>query len=285
MKFVVWVLGVIVVLLLVGVIPAGEGTPATVFRSPVFIALLGTTAIAALVSCIVALWSAGKRRRFNLKAVCFLLTHFSVALILTGAFLRYTRGESATFVIPLVANHTVRSSYDGESQLDFGVTADELKISYYELEHYNLFTRTTGQGQEHADHEFLKKVSIPADGPLVVDEKTSVSREEMQDHEGDWKPFHPLADGSILQADRTVRYYSAMLHFSEDDAETIDAKIAVNHPVAFQKWRFYLMDAKDNQPYIVLSGKRDPGWPLVRAGIWMMLVGVAVMCFRKASKS
>ena len=283
MKLVVWMLVTIVVLLLVGVLPAGDGAPVAVFRSPVIIVLLGAVAVGCLVACLSVLCRRRKGRAFGLKQVGFLLTHISVSLILAGAFLRLLDGEKGSFVVPLMPGHSIINSHGGEVTLDFGVSATDLKIGYYEPDYYNVFARNPGPDSEHASHEFVRRVAIPSDGPLVVDEATSVPRRVMKDHEGRWRPFYALEDGSVLQVSRIVRDYAAILHFKRAGSEAVEAHIAVNHPVTFQKWRFYLMDAKEDQAYIVLSVKRDPGWPLVQSGIWMMMAGVAIMCFRKAS--
>jgi hypothetical protein len=279
MKFAVWLMATLVVLLLAGVLPAGDGHPDIIFRSPVFIALLVLLALSCVVCCIAVAVRSVRQRRFGLKQAGLILSHLSAVLILSGAFLRFAYGRDGSFLIPVAAGHFVSRSYDGGLALDFGVSGTDLQISYYDPTHYDYFAPDANTGA----HEFRKRVSIPPEGPLLVDDGMQVERSKMQDKAGNWSPFYFLPDGSILQANRTVKHYSAVIHFKSMDDKVIDKEISVNHPVTFQNWRFYLMSAKEGEPYIVLSGKQDPGWPLVRLGIWMMIAGVGILCFRKTS--
>jgi len=270
MKFIVWLLVAVVLFLLVGVLPVGESWPDIVFRSPVFIVLLGAIACSSLVCCFVFLRGCRNPNGRGLKQMGIILIHASVALILAGAFLRYLFGEEGTFLLPVAPPDYVNTSCDGKLSLDFGVSAADLEISYYEPTHYDLLVPSPGANAIKEAHQFSRKVNIPSDGPLVIDEHVQVELSEMKGRDGNWKPFHLLADGSVLRINRIVSRYSATLHFEGSDGETLDEDIAVNHPATFQKWRFCLMSAEEGQPYIVLSGKKDPGWPLVRVGIWMM---------------
>ena len=284
MKFVVLLLLAIVLLLLAGVLPSGDGPPDGVFRSPVFVALLGLVGLSSLACCAGVLFRSVKARRFGLKRLTFLLTHLSVVLMLAGACLKFVSGREGTFLLPVMQDHFVSTSYDRALPLDFGISATDLEISYYEPSHYDLFVIDTSAAAGNDSHEFSRKLSIPADGPLAIDNDLEIELADLKDDEGNWKPFYRLDDGSILQINRTVRHYGAVLHFKDAAGRILDEEISVNYPVTFRKWRFYLMDAKEGQSYIVLSGKRDPGWPLVSSGMWMMIVGVAFMCFKKASK-
>ena len=60
---------------------------------------------------------------------------------------------------------------------------------------------------------------------------------------------------------------------------------SVNHPLDFHGWRFYLMshDTQNNE-YIVITARRDPGRGCVIAGIWMIIAGVAVLCWFSQSR-
>lgn len=60
--------------------------------------------------------------------------------------------------------------------------------------------------------------------------------------------------------------------------------IQVNSPVRHGGWKFYLMDYDhEAQSYVTLHAKKDPGNRLFAAGLWMVLIGTYLMCFRIGS--
>jgi hypothetical protein len=284
MKFAVWVLGALVLLLLVGVLPASGTRLDGVFRSPVFVALLGIVACANVVAITAMLRQCMRNRLLALKQVGFFLSHLSVVLILSGGFLRYLYGLEGMFLVPVTADVAISDSYDGGLELDFELTADDLQIEYYEPTHYDLFVLSPGDDPQNASHAFSRKVRIPDAGKVMLDDANAIDLADLKHESGGWKTFYQMDDGSVLQISRTVKHYAAQVSFLSQNGDVVKSEIAVNHPLSFDGWRFYLMSAKEGQPYIVLSGKRDPGWPLVHTGIWMMMVGVAITCFRKAGR-
>ena len=86
---------------------------------------------------------------------------------------------------------------------------------------------------------------------------------------------------SHMQISRTPRKFAAALLFT-DNAGTSTWDLAVNHPATHKGWRFYLASYEE-QPrlYVLLTARRDPGRGTVIAGIWLLIVGVALLCLRK----
>jgi len=217
MKAVAWLLIVIVLFMLAGVLPVNGESPEVIFRSPVFVLLLGALAVSSLVCCV--------RRGMRVRQVGFLLTHGGVVVILAGACIGFAVGERSDFAVPVSDRHQVRElpTRDGGSiDLDFGLTVNSFNVSHY----------------DRADD----------------------------------------AGGAV------ARHYSAGLHLYEDDGTVRDEELTVNHPVAHNGWRIYLMSYDVTaQRYVVLSARRDPGRLPVIGGIWALMIGVAIMCFRKES--
>ncbi len=79
-----------------------------------------------------------------------------------------------------------------------------------------------------------------------------------------------------------VSQYTAELRVI--DGETDDVRpMKVNAPVAHRGWKFYLMDYDhENQSYLFLYAKKDPGNRLFAAGLWMIVIGTAGLCFQGA---
>jgi hypothetical protein len=81
------------------------------------------------------------------------------------------------------------------------------------------------------------------------------------------------------------KWYSANFHV-DDSGIKRTFPLAVNHPVSYGKWRFYLMSYGQDQhgQYLILSGRRDPGRMPVIAGIWMLITGVFLICLLRRNK-
>jgi len=79
--------------------------------------------------------------------------------------------------------------------------------------------------------------------------------------------------------DRPPRDWRSHVSFIEE-GEAVDAdELEVNRPAIFRGFRFYQSDADASRPdYSGLQVVRDPAWPLVRLGLWMLMLGIG-WCF------
>lgn len=74
------------------------------------------------------------------------------------------------------------------------------------------------------------------------------------------------------------RLFLADMAFQIEGEPVREEKLAVNHPIEIQGWRFYLMSYdSQNRAYVVLTARRDPGRLAVVAGIWMVIVGTVML--------
>jgi len=77
------------------------------------------------------------------------------------------------------------------------------------------------------------------------------------------------------------KMYEARLHFT-DAMEEPGEWVRVNQPVAHGGWLFYLQSYDQMaRRFVVLKARRDPGRYPVFTGMWLMIVGVAILCFRR----
>lgn len=85
---------------------------------------------------------------------------------------------------------------------------------------------------------------------------------------------------------RTPKHFLATLRILDDQGADTSHELKVNHPVAHGGWRFYLTNYRPfRNGYIVsLSAKQDPGRPFAIAGIWMIIVGVALTCLQSGRR-
>ena len=84
-----------------------------------------------------------------------------------------------------------------------------------------------------------------------------------------------LADNT----DRPPRDWRSHLSFLEEGEVQDDGVIEVNQPLNHRGYRFFQSDADARRPdYSGLQVVHDPAWPVVKTGLWLLLLGVG-WCF------
>ena len=268
-------MAVIVLFLLAGGIPVQQGSQTAVFRTPVFIALLVLLS-ASLVACCV-------QRRFSARHVGFHLAHAGVVCILAGAAVGFLAGREAEVSVPVSDGHAISRlpSRDGTYiPLDFTVGATRFNVESYAPD-YHLF-RPDCVARDPG-YQFVRTVHASADGTFAVSPSNRVRASELQTGSNAWVRQYVLDNGCILQqASAVPRHFQATLRFTDASGATRDAELSVNHPVTHHGWRFYLMSyQKEPDLCIVLTVRKDPGRRAVIAGIYALMVGTCMLCFRK----
>ncbi len=274
MTFAVALLCLITLFMLAGVLPAPGGTQAVVFRTPVFILLL-TALCGSLLQCCV-----GRAKRWRRPG--FVLTHVGVVVILAGAFTGFAIGKRSEFALPIGVNHMVEEiPAPGEKtyKLGFSFMVRDFSVDFYEPR-YGLYRPPSAAEEEYQ----LESEYAVAKGVLDVTGHVQLPTDELKDAAtGEWRKQHVLEDGRILQlVPPTPRRFAATLGLRSGTGETRDVELAVNSPVDYGGWRFYLMSYdKEARRYIVLSARRDPGRAAVIMGIWAVIVGTFLQCWRR----
>ena len=268
MAFTVSILSGLVLFFLWGSIPRAGDVHLAAFRSPVFLAL-------AALLCVVCLVCVARRGRW--KRPGFVLCHVAIVLICAGAFIGYRYGERASFRVPVMdgegADRLPKS--DGTYvTMPFKVAVPEAKADYYPPTLYGMYAPP--------EYDLVGEVKVRSDGMLDLPQERHPAPEALRDAAGNYAPQIILADGNMLQmVTPTVKHYQATLKFVHKDSPSDYQSAAVNHPVSYQGWRFYLMDY-GTDPYLNVSFavRRDPGRRLVIVGIWLLIFGTAWLCWR-----
>ncbi|MFA6172149.1 MAG: cytochrome c biogenesis protein ResB [Kiritimatiellales bacterium] len=278
MKFAVIIFSALTLFLLAGVIPVPGGLHAdSIYYSPVFMFLLLLLSLLSVRCC--------ARRKVSLKQSGFYLVHLGVVLILSGAFAGYLIGVKGVLqlsVKPPVA--TDRLPVAGHEPVKFGfdVAAEDFQVKYYPPM-YQLFrllpAEKTVPGQ--MPYEKAGEFAAGADGVCEVKGLGPVSN-LWNEARQEWASRKMLPDGSFLHlAGQTPSFFGVTLMI-----EGRKLPVSINHPADYKGWRFYLMSYdQQNQSYVQLSVRRDPGRTAVIAGIWVVIAGAFIFCFRKEGGS
>jgi hypothetical protein len=276
-------LAALVLLMLAGVIPNPAGEAGLVFRSPVFGILGG----------ILAALLAGSAARFVRRrqwAEC--LAHLGAAVILAGGLIDSRWAIKAELQVPVGAEPPVERLDVGDRRsvdFGFGISVPRFEVVFYEPDYY-LYQLRTGapaspEQQDPRDFELVGKFRVRPDGLLDLGRHGQVKPGLLGTPEGEWTPMYRLNERAVLQlGSRTPRSFDAVLRIDQG-ARKSDQSLRVNHPVSCQGWKFYLMSYGDDGVSAgrtaVLLARRAPGRPAVVAGIWMCLIGVTVLGFRR----
>lgn len=275
MRFAIVILCAVILLLLAGVLPVGKGLSATaVYTSPIMILLLGLLSVASVKCC------------FKRRPVGFILVHLGVVIILAGAFAGYLVGTKGNIQLQLRRPAAV-SGLAGAKPVPFGfdVSAKDFKVEFYPPVYhlYRALPRDQikpGQMPFEKTAEFdtsrFQTLEIDGVGPVTVSNLWNEAR-------GEWTSRRMLADGSFLHlASQTPSSYGVTLQIADAEKE-LELPVSINHPAGYKGWRFYLTSYDQrNRSYVVLSARHDPGRGAVIVGIWIVMIGTFIICFRKA---
>ena len=280
MKPAVILFALLLLLLLTGGIPVSGGVHAYgVFYSPVFILLLALLSGLSVWCCV--------RRGFLLKQAGFYFAHLGVAVILAGAFAGYLAGEKGMLQLSLRSRQFAGGiQRPDQSRVAFGfeVAAEEFKVEFYPPV-YQLYRPLPPEKIRSGQMPFEAAGEFSPDGRTEWDlgeygrfEVASLWNELEQQ----WIPRYPLGDGAMLfLAGRTPRFYGVTLRIRDGEQEK-KLPVSINHPAGYRGWRFYLMSYDQAaQRTVQLSARRDPGRGAVIAGIWMLIAGTCLLCFRR----
>ncbi len=280
MKFAIVILCAVIFLLLTGVLPVGKGLEATaVYTSPMMILLLALLSASGVWCCI--------KRKFSAKQIGFYLVHLGVVVLLAGAFIGYVVGTKGTLQISLKPQVPLNQMLDVNGKavrFGFEVAASDFKVEFYPPM-YHFYRQIPPERMQVGQMPFeqvaefdltgKEELDLGSLGPFKVSNLWNEARAE-------WAQRRMLESGSFLhRASQTPSHFGVNL-LVDDGGEQSILPISINHPAGYKGWRFYLMSYdQTNRSFVVLSARRDPGRAAAIAGIWILITGTFVLCFRR----
>jgi hypothetical protein len=170
--------------------------------------------------------------------------------------------------------------------LGFSVSVIDFQVTRYDPDYY-LFKPLNGNTKSNdlKDYKNLGEFKSTFDGSYDLKGYGRIEAQELKDStaKDGWRNKYELKNGLILvKAVPKDKHYLAKLKMIDSNNREIIENLEVNHPVNYNGWRFYLgsYDSEQNS-YVVLTAKRDPGTVFVIYGMWVALFGTIILCFRK----
>lgn len=269
MRFAIIIFCALILLLLAGVLPVGKGMSAhAVYYSPLMILLLAVLSVLSLMCCL-------KRR-----PVGFLLVHLGVVIILGGALTGYIVGMKGSLHLSLNPSRPERRlmTSDGSyADLGFSVAAENFEIRFYPPV-YTRFRPFAGSEVQPGKMPFDRVGELDAgDVESWRIDGRSFAVSNLRTDSG-WVERYRMENGSVLvRQPQTPSFYGVTLLIGDQEIP-----ISINHPADYRGWRFYLVSYDQRARRTVqLSARRDPGRGAVIVGIWAVMAGTFLLCFRK----
>lgn len=307
----VWIMTVIALFIMAGALPfiGSDNEPNVIFTSPVFIGL--NAVFVCLLLTGISVFILDYKKHPN---PFFIITHLGVVLVLIGAFICCVGEIKTGLVVPTdgktpgqTQSQLQSAGETPETPMAFwgcDVTCPTFRVDYFPVDSYQLYKKAQAIG-EGAKAKLIMTAKIK-DGFLDLGENGRVKESELKSDNGfqGWKLCHDLDEEHFLLLNKPPdKSYLCELAFKspksdgkvsttqgrgDDDAileDTITLPVYVNHPGTYKGWRFYLKDYDHKRhQYVVLTIRRDPGRGWVIVGIWMIIIGVAGLCYLPSVK-
>lgn len=274
-----------------GGVPVDKGEATVVFYTPAFI----LTCFVFCGSIVYECW----RRRQNWKRISFFISHLSLVAILLGCFIgmffsvrsEFSMQIGSEYVyeeVPGPERKTTQNVMDrirsNNVELGFGIAVKSFVVDHFPAE-YDLFVEVEKEdrfGGKYLDYEFTKTY-YTKQGDLQFDNGTVVSLESLKNSDsGKWLQQYVVEGVGIVQlAPLRDKFYEVEIRITNKDREELALeKMRINYPIKYNGWKFYLMSYdKQNQQYISITARKDPGRVLVVWGFWALMISISMLCF------
>lgn len=260
-KWTIILIAAAILLLITGASPI-LGVPAVYKSAPML--LIG------LFTAVLSLFAAFFIRGRNI-GLCLL--HAGSFLILAGAYMDFVSEQKMTGSFYVGEEYYPNSAGQTHAP-DFRFVIRDFKVDYYSLPVYALMEGKTRQE--------LEEGVITNDAIVFPDHHLSLPLARMEAVASTPHPFLFLEGSKLVYMKKPAveKYYEADFLITDQDS-THEYKMAVNHPVTHNGWRFYLMNhgKQDNRQIVSLIVRHAPGRLWVKTGILLLVAGTFLFSF------
>ncbi len=165
--------------------------------------------------------------------------------------------------------------------LPFSVAVKEFRVAYFDPS-YSLFSPPLSLEGEYI---YVGSFTPDASG-LDIGGGTNLPLARIRPEGGDWVEQIILDNQSMLRRNAAgEKYYEATVVIYDNRAGGATKEethtMAVNRPVSYDGWRFYLINYDRQNPsprFLNITARYDPGRNVVILGIWMLMLGTFIIC-------
>lgn len=168
--------------------------------------------------------------------------------------------------------------------LPFSLGVTRFRVDHFDPD-YALYLPPTAEAEEYTYVDSY----TPGPGGVTIGPDDVVPLSRLRPEGGEWVAQVVLSDQRMLRRlPAGDRYYEArvVIRDTTEEGTTVEEAftLAVNQPVRYRGWRFYLVsyDRQHGEArYLNLTARRDPGRNVVIAGIWMLMAGTFLLCLMR----
>ena len=285
--------GLLLLFLLAGVIPGKLGPATAIFKSPVFIGL-------AVMLGVGLLWTSATRPA-SWRQIPFWVCHLGAVLIGGGALVSHCVGERHLLLMrtgeggePTTTFQSAEGMMGDPVEMPFPLSIGRFRVETYDPERYFLYQFKPGAKEgDSGNYERIATVPVRNDKTLDLSTVPGLPRELTAEpiqagissgNGGNrWSSRIPLGEYQLIWDRPQDKSIVAVLNVGAGVTPTAAIPFKINDPADYGGWRFYLMGYDTQRiSWVTVIARRDPGRRAVLAGCWLLIAGVALMCFRRA---
>jgi len=279
MRFAIYILSVMVIFFLAGAVKVGDDSQVAIFHTPAFMCLTWLLCTSSLLCCV--------RKGLKVKHIGFHLTHVGVVVIALGALIGHRTGIRSQFAAPIHETHLTDRIPLPEGDpvnLDFQLGVKDFEVERYDPDYalYKPGAPPEDDNAFHGDYIYVDTYHVAGLESVDLGEAGVIETIMLKTESGAWLPQLVLDGGWVLQKQPAVdKWYRATLILKDDESGEQEFDLAVNRPVKFKGWGFYLMSYdREQDRYIVIDARKDPGRNLVISGIYALMIGITALCWQ-----
>ena len=298
MSFAIFIMLAIVIVLLVGSLPAEEAMPSGVYHSPVLIALFAILCFMLLT----VLFYKSKRNYFWRSG--FYMLHLGVLSLLVGSGITYFFSKKYNFVSYLfdermLSKISERANIDrqkGDIEFPFLFRVKDFEVKWHVPKRFILYSYDKVAGEfdiakDQQGRDIVYKIKdFASKKELDLGDKGKIKVAKLKDSAGNWLIQYDVNEENVLYSgEKKASYYGCDIVFAplNNEQNLTVKRAAINSPVFYEDWRFFLMGYDRSQEnlsngrvnYVVLMASYDPGRIPVHTGIWVTIVGAFFWAF------
>lgn len=221
---------------------------------------------------------------FCRRKPALLLLHLGAVLIMIGSYIDFALEKKVSFGIFVGDEYVSKILYDEKTQveipLDFSFVIRSFDVQYYP-QTFSLYEKKDEKEPERVEEGINKEDRVD-----FKKHDISMPFSELKDENGEYLPYRLVDAKQIIAKDRlTEKFYKADFRII-DDGEQKDLILAINHPITYDSWRFYLMSHGVNQgrQYVYLQARNAPGRYCSLGGMYVLIVGSFLFTFLRKKK-
>lgn len=224
--------------------------------------------------------------KLNVKSIGFFFLHGGIVLFLVGNFIYLLIGTTVNISIPVdnTPYSTIVNKDAKYIDLGFNISVNDFNVIKYEPV-YDLYVFDNRSGDTGKWKLTAEGITPDKNGVLRFGKYGSLEEKEFI-NKAENNTQYQLSDDKIIIRRQPDKHYEASMTISDLDGSNVENKeLLVNKPLRKKGWIVYLLNYSRDMTAINVLFKYDPVEYISTAGLWLIIIGTFMLCFRSSQKA